>query len=387
MIGERWPRMLLAALLAITIPTAAAALPGLAGPEGERWDLTAYDDDGLLTSVPWNIDATLLLEDGVASGSGGCNRFSGSYEIEGEALGIGDTLTMTQAACVGDAAAVEAGYGAALPQVSSWAIADDMLRLSDATGTVILEFAQPVAGLTSSDIAGLVALLEAQRADLDRIEKRLDSVRIGTLPARIKALEAQVDSLKASAAAASKTKNPAFTAAEKVLRTAIPSGIRQTCEPRREQNPSGTVAALQCKPETGKVRDMAYYLMDGPDATAVLEERMVTYGAKPRGGASCARGRPGVVYFTGAIQLSGCYVNEDGRANLRYVVPPWDGCRDLKAGGAQIGYPTLYIAVLGQDDDLKTLAKWAEPRADGRPTALFKRFGRPVAACGSTPEL
>ena len=34
----------------------------------------------------------------------------------------------------------------------------------------------------------------------------------------------------------------AFNAPEKVLLTAIPAAIRRTCEPRRDQNPAGTVA-------------------------------------------------------------------------------------------------------------------------------------------------
>lgn len=41
-------------------------------------------------------------EDGVASGNGGCNSFSGSYEISGDTLKFGP-LAATRRACVGEA--------------------------------------------------------------------------------------------------------------------------------------------------------------------------------------------------------------------------------------------------------------------------------------------
>lgn len=83
---------------------------------------------------------------------------------------------------------------------------------------------------------------------------------------------------------------------------------------------------------------------------------------------------------------------EDGTASgsagcNRYVVPPWDDCMNLEAGGTRIEYPTLYIAVLGPDDSLAKLTKWAEPEGDARPDAVFKHFRKRVDACGYTPPM
>jgi heat shock protein HslJ len=378
MIRIGFMRALLTVSLVTTIPASVAAQDGAPGPEGERWDLIAYGVDGL-APVPWNIDATLLLEGGSASGSTGCERFSGDYELVAAGLSFADAFDVTRETCVGDAAAVEAGYLAALPQVVTWTIVDEELQLADATDSVILVYAQPVVGLTANDVAGLVAVLDNQGADLERLDQRLDAIRIGTLRDRINALEAQVASLMASAAAPSKKSASAFSAAEKVLLAAIPAGIRKTCMSRRDQNPSGTVAAVQCKPETAKVRDMAYYLLPGGQSWKVWQERMDAYGVKYRDRA-CSNGKQGFVLFTGGIQAAGCYVNEDGRANLRYLDQPWKDCSALKIGGTRVKDPVMYIAVLGPDDDLATLTKWAEPREDARPKALYKRV-ESVAGC------
>ena len=69
-----------------TLPGAALAQEEPTTPEGTTWHLTAYAADEVAEIVPWVVDATLLLEGGTTSGSGGCNSFSGSYTIDGEAL-------------------------------------------------------------------------------------------------------------------------------------------------------------------------------------------------------------------------------------------------------------------------------------------------------------
>lgn len=377
-------RALLAVALILSLPVSVGAQVSPSGPEGERWDLVAYGVDGL-GPVPWNVDATLLLADGAADGSTGCGRFSGDYELDAEALTVVDALHVGDDTCAGDAAAVEAGYLAALPQVVNWSIADGELQLSDAAGSVILVFAKPVVGLTAHDIAGLTALLDNQRADFDRLARDVDAIRIRRLRDRIKELETQVASLTASASGSSRTTTAAFNAPEKVLLAAIPSAIRRTCVPRRDQNPSGTVAAVQCKPETAKVRDMAYYLIPGGGSYKLFEERMDEYGVKYRDRA-CSNGKPGLTVFTGGIQAAGCYVNEDGRANLRYLDQPWFECRALKIGGTRVKEPVMYIAVLGPDDDLSTLTKWAEPKGDARPTALHRNV-RSSPECVPRPPM
>lgn len=369
-------RVLLSLALIVAMPLAAAGQGGDPGLEGERWDLTAYAWDGRLEGVPWDVDATLLLESGTVAGSAGCDRFEADYALADGSLTFGEAVGMTQLPCDDAAARVEAGYLAALPSVSSWTIEDEALRLADADGRVVLEFATPVIGLTANDVAALAAILEAHGADISRLEARLDNVRIGTLRDRIQTLEAEVKRLRTSTPSSSTgPSSSAFSAAERTLLKAIPAGIRRTCVPRREQNPAGTAGALQCKPRSAIVRDMAYYLMPGRAAQSVWQDRMDAYEVKYRERA-CPKGRSGFTLFTGGIQAAGCYVNEDGRANLRYLHEPWE-CAALEVGGSRVASPVMYIAVLGTDDDLATLTRWAEPRADARPTALFKRVPSP----------
>lgn len=384
MIRNRLARALLAVSLVLGTSMSVAAQDVTPRLEGERWDLVAYGVDGL-GPVPWNIDATLLLDGGLASGATGCGRFSGDYELVAEALTFPVALEVTRGMCVDDAATVAAGYLAALDQVATWAIVDEELRLSNADGDVILVLARPIVGLTTYDIAGLTSLLDNQRADLEQVDRRVDAIRIGNLRDRIRELEAEVARLSASAAAASRSSTGAFNAPEKTLLTAIPAAIRRTCEPRRDQNPAGTVAAVQCKPETAEVRDMAYYLIPGQRSQRVWQERMDAYGVKYRE-RSCSNGKQGLTLFTGGIQAAGCYINEDGRANLRYLHQPWEDCGALQIGSTRVKEPVMYIAVLGPDDDLATLTAWAEPRRDARPSALFKRV-RSVAGCIPYPPM
>ena len=70
--------------------------------EGTQWTLSGGIDD-----VPDDAVPTLMLDDGSASGSGGCNNFSGPYEVDGDSLTIGP-LAGTMMACEEAKMAVEA---------------------------------------------------------------------------------------------------------------------------------------------------------------------------------------------------------------------------------------------------------------------------------------
>jgi heat shock protein HslJ len=371
-------RVLLGAALVLTIPAAGAAQADTATPEGTEWHLVQYTDGDRLTAGPWWVDATLMLDGGTASGSTGCNGFSGTYEVSGDSLQFGAAFAITEMACPEPQMSVESSYMAVLPQTASWAIDtgpttdDQLLHLRDADGRDTLVFALPAMGLTEADVFALSRQLAEQDARIERLTERLDSVRIGTLRDRIKTLESQVQRLRNAASSSNAT---AFNAAERVLLEAVPSSTRGTCTPRRSQNPAGTVAALQCEPDNAAVRDMAYYLMESRDATKAWSQRMKQYGVKD-GPGSCRKGIADAVYYTGGLQLDGCYVNEDGRANLRYVTAATT-CRQLVAGETRLKSPALYIAVLGHDGNLRKLTTWAEPTPNSGADALYKPIKRP----------
>jgi heat shock protein HslJ len=79
--------------------------------------------------------------DGRVAGSGGCNRFSGGYEVDGAALAIGP-VAATRRACVAPAGVgeQESAYFAALARVATWSFREERLQLRAADGALQVEF-------------------------------------------------------------------------------------------------------------------------------------------------------------------------------------------------------------------------------------------------------
>src|SRR5262249_50505919 len=87
---------------------------------GTEWDLTSIASGDTVSSVPSDVKATLLLDaDGTASGSGGCNRFHGSYQSSDSALTF-DPLASTKKHCGDAVMSVEDSYLTALPQAATY---------------------------------------------------------------------------------------------------------------------------------------------------------------------------------------------------------------------------------------------------------------------------
>lgn len=363
-------RLALATALITIVPSATVAQGPT--PEGVDWQLVGYSDGGGLQTVPWYVEASLRLEDGQATGSAGCNGFGGSYELDGLTLTFSESR-MTTMGCPEPIDEIEVAYLSSLESVASYGLFpvrdDELLWLLDSDGETVLLFHTPVA-----------ARLDALQARVDRHEERIDSIRIGALRDRIKTLEGQVQQLSATPAPSSggSGSSAALNAAEKVLLEAVPADIAADCVPRRSDNPSGTVAALQCKPDGDPVvRDMAYYLMNENNAAKAWTQRMKQW-AVPDDGKSCWRGQQTQWASTGALELAGCYVDGNGRANLRYAAEVTN-CRQLDAGDTHIKRPAVYIAVLGQDGDIASLTRAIEPREWAGPEDLVERLERPGA--------
>jgi putative lipoprotein len=101
---------------------------GGGGPplEGTEWTLASGVED-----VPADGTPTLTLADGTASGSGGCNSFTGGYEVDdGKASITIGPLAGTMMACEEPKMTVETTYLAALEAVDAWSIDGDELVLS-----------------------------------------------------------------------------------------------------------------------------------------------------------------------------------------------------------------------------------------------------------------
>lgn len=85
-----------------------------------------------------NRAPTLLLDAAAARASGfaGCNRMTGRYTIDGDAISFGP-LASTRMACGPPADEVETRYFEALEAVVGWRVRDEALELLDAEGSVL----------------------------------------------------------------------------------------------------------------------------------------------------------------------------------------------------------------------------------------------------------
>jgi heat shock protein HslJ len=107
--------------------------------EGATWALVGLAGaPAALTEQHPVPELRLDAEGKRATGSGGCNRFSGGYERDGERLSFGP-LAATKRYC-GGGMELEDGFFAALGKVARWRIADNgRLQLLDADGTTVAE--------------------------------------------------------------------------------------------------------------------------------------------------------------------------------------------------------------------------------------------------------
>ena len=177
--------------LGVVLVLAAALVPPVAAQDDEQQPggrhLAAHRLPGRTRRsrpVPLDVDATLLLQDGQASGSGGCNTFNGTYVLDGTSLTFGDEISTTLMLCEEAVQAVEDAYLAALPEVAGWAISGGVLTLTDDVGTVLLTFEVPSISLTGSQLALLVTTLAGLRTDADALRTELDALRTELLRAQ-----------------------------------------------------------------------------------------------------------------------------------------------------------------------------------------------------------
>lgn len=120
-------------------PTDVAPMP-VDGIESITWQLSEYlVGDDAVASVPVGVSVTLLLEGGIAAGSGGCNGYAADYDLDGSSLTFG-TVSSTLMGCEGPGDEVEAVYLAALPLVAGWFGDGGGLTLADADGQALLRF-------------------------------------------------------------------------------------------------------------------------------------------------------------------------------------------------------------------------------------------------------
>ena len=129
---------LLAILAGSAVLTACAQAAGAAGLEGTLWELFSYQDaEGETVEVIPDSGARAEFEDGQVSGTSGCNRFSGSYSVDGDSISIGP-LASTLMGCPDPLAAQEFGFMSSLQSAATYSISEDRLELINEAGAVVV---------------------------------------------------------------------------------------------------------------------------------------------------------------------------------------------------------------------------------------------------------
>ena len=105
-----------------------------------RFQSLALGCSGYSGSCAITRNNCICCADSTVSGSGGCNRYFGSYTVDGASLTIGQ-LGSTEMACQGPGSEIESIYLAALPLVRSFTATTEALTLFDESGAAILEYA------------------------------------------------------------------------------------------------------------------------------------------------------------------------------------------------------------------------------------------------------
>lgn len=142
-------RTVLSAFLGLSLVIVAGFLTEAAGAkhkvvlvslENTEWKLIWLSGAKIETAAPRQVPYIQLQAAGHhVSGSGGCNRLAGGYEVNGNHLKF-TQMASTRMACLhgGD---TEAQFMQALDQVSTWKIGGGTLSLMDADGHVLAKFA------------------------------------------------------------------------------------------------------------------------------------------------------------------------------------------------------------------------------------------------------
>lgn len=134
-------------------PTESTGPIGVFSIEDMPWLLTAQMVDGEMTPVPEGVVVSLTLSDGSAGGTGGCNSYFASYQLDGFELAFTD-IGSTLMACTGPGGGVEAAYLANLGLVASYQSGGIQMALLDTAGDFLLEFdLAPPASVVGSWVA------------------------------------------------------------------------------------------------------------------------------------------------------------------------------------------------------------------------------------------
>lgn len=155
LLGVAAAALLLTACTQTATPAASPSAPGtkpapIAGP---TWRVAELN--GAAPVADTAITAT-FSDDGTLFGTGGCNRYRGTYTVTGDKIAVNDAMAATMMACDPATMTQETAYFAALKAARTFAVTTDKLTLKGEDGKVVTSFTlqkQELAG-TAWDVTG-----------------------------------------------------------------------------------------------------------------------------------------------------------------------------------------------------------------------------------------
>lgn len=126
-----------------TIAASLLLLAGLAAPAFAHQERLA-GGEWVLAGETGRHAPSLRFDAGRVAGSGGCNRFGGTYQLAGDVLSF-SPLAATRMACPAEIMTREQEFFAMLGRVRGLSFTGDGLELKDAEGQVLARFVRRVA--------------------------------------------------------------------------------------------------------------------------------------------------------------------------------------------------------------------------------------------------
>jgi heat shock protein HslJ len=105
---------------------------------GSTWLATGINNGtgGVQSLVIDSKVTAIFADDGTISGEAGCNTYSGTYEVDGDAMTIGPLASTMMACADEEVTQQETAYLAALSNVSTYSITGNSLELRDESGAL-----------------------------------------------------------------------------------------------------------------------------------------------------------------------------------------------------------------------------------------------------------
>lgn len=121
--------------------------------EGPEWGLVAFGAEDMVNYQPDLGLITANFGDGAVTGNAGCNRYNGSYEIDGDMMVGAITISevaSTRMLCPDEVMAAENAYFSALESTAAYAIEGNLLTITYAAGQLTFMAATEMAEETAA---------------------------------------------------------------------------------------------------------------------------------------------------------------------------------------------------------------------------------------------